>query len=229
MPYGSEWHLLRFMGRRRHQFNEFVGRVVGGEVTGWLDHPSAASGKPYFGGPRLDREWAGLDFLPPEYPARQAWPDFWPQTGEVPNWDAVGRVRVGVADDLLLVEAKAHLGELRSACKAAEHGGLPSIRQALDLGKQGCGVPSAANWLRPYYQFCNRLTVLDFLMRHGVGARLLFVYFCGDTNPGGRCPQNTAGWEPALQAMYQHVGLMGRSPLKERVHNLFVSVAEHDS
>lgn len=224
MPYGSEWHLLRFLGRHRHRFNDSVGRVIGGEVTDWLDFPPTPGGKPYFDGPRLEGEWTGLDFLPPDHPARRVWPAFWPQTGNVPNWDAVGRVRVGPADDLLLVEAKAHVGELRSACGAVERGGLPRIREALDAAERAFGVPPEADWLQPYYQFCNRLAVLHHLTEHGVGARLLFVYFCGDTNPHAECPRDEAGWAPSVREMERHVGLTGRTALEERVHKLYLPV-----
>ncbi len=226
MPYGSEWHLIRYLGRHRRLFERRVGEATGGDMLDWLDHPWNPTGQPaYFDGPILDAEWRGLDFLSGDNAVRREWSAFWPSTGNQQNWDAVGWLRVGSQIDLLLVEAKAHLAELRSSCGAVERGGLPQIRQALAQGKQGFGVPPATDWLQPYYQFCNRLTVLDFLTRHGVGARLLFIYFCRDINPSGQCPQNEAGWEPSLLAMYQHVGLAGQSPLEAGVHKLFLPVA----
>lgn len=225
MPYGSEWHLLRYLGRHRHLLDERVGSVTGGKMLDWIDYRWNPSGRPpYFDGPTLDAEWKGLDFFAGDIQARTQWPSFWPQSGNVPNWDAVGWLQVGTQVELLLVEAKAHLGELRSSCSAQLHGGLPVIQSAIAQAKQAFGVPVAADWLQPHYQFCNRLTVLHFLIRHGLGAKLLFVYFCGDTNPNGQCPHDAAGWEPTLSAMEQHVGLTGNRALESRVHKLFLPV-----
>lgn len=227
MPYGSEWHLLRYLGRHRHRLNERVREATGGDVLDWTDHLWNPSRQPwYFDGPTFDAEWRGLDFLAGDIAARREWPGFWPQSGNVHNWDAVGWLRVGVQVELLLVEAKGHLGELRSSCGAQPHGGLQTIQDAMSEAKQAFGAPAAADWLQPYYQFCNRLAVLHHLTLHGVGARLLFVYFCGDTNPNGQCPQGEAGWEPALLAMHQHIGLTGRSALEGRVHKLFLPVVQ---
>lgn len=227
MPYGSEWHLLRYLGRHRRLFERRVREATGGDILDWIDHPWSPAGKAvYFDGPRFDAEWKALDFLASDNTARMDWNKFWPHIGNQPNWDAVGWLRVNTHVELLLVEAKSHLGELRSSCDAQLHGGLPLIRQALDRGKKAFGVLPTADWLQPYYQFCNRLTVLDFLTRNGVGARLLFVYFCGDTNPSGQCPQDEAGWEPALRAMHQHIGLTGQDTLQARVHKLFLPVVQ---
>jgi hypothetical protein len=227
MPYGSEWHLLRYLGRHRHCLNERVREATGGDVLDWTDYLWKPSGQPpYFNGPTFDAEWRGLDFLAGDIRARRWWPRFWPQTGNVHNWDAVGWLRVGAQVELLLVEAKGHLGELRKSCGAQPHGGLQMIQNAMSKAKRAFGVPPGADWLQPYYQFCNRLAVLHHLTRHGVGARLLFVYFCGDTNPNEECPQDEAGWEPDLLAMHQHVGLTGHSPLEGRVHKLFLPVVQ---
>ncbi len=98
------------------------------------------------------------------------------------------------------------------------------IREAFNQAKQGFGVPLTSDWSQPYYQFCNRLAVLHFLIRNGIGARLLFIYFHGDTNPKAVCPQTSVEWEPAIQAMQQHVGLIGPYPLDNRVHKLFLPV-----
>jgi hypothetical protein len=226
MPYGSEWHLLRYLGRHRGRLHEEILRVTEGAVVSWLDfHFVQPPGKLYFDGPRLDAEWKGVDFLAADMRARIEWPEFWPQNGNQPNWDAVGFVRVKDQVDLLLVEAKAHLDELRSSCNAKEHGGRPQIIAALAAARTAFGAPDDRDWLGPYYQFCNRLAVLHFLMSRGVGARLLFVYFCGDNIPGHHCPATPEEWEQPLAEMYAHVGLDGNGPLATRVHRLFLPVA----
>jgi hypothetical protein len=149
--------------------------------------------------PRFDREWEGLDFLPVGHPARLAWAQYWPQSGTQQNWDAVGQVKIDGADEWLLVEAKAHLGEIESHCGAKESGGLPKIRMAFDKLKGTLGVAEDRDWLNGYYQFANRLAVLDFLGQNGIPARLLFIYFVGDKRKDGmRCPEVPGQWQETL-------------------------------
>ena len=99
-------------------------RKQAGEVSDWLDLA--------FGEKKLDSEWKGMDFLGSASNARTAWMKFWPQTGNVPNWDAVGLLELNSRIEYLLVEAKAHVEELRSRCSATKSGGLDMIRKTLD-------------------------------------------------------------------------------------------------
>lgn len=130
----------------------------------------------------------------------------------------------GAQADLLLVEAKAHVGEIRSCCGAKEQGGLGQIRSALQQAKAAFGVQGEPNWLEPYYQYCNRLATLHFLVTHGVSARLVFIYFVGDQNRHADCPQEEAAWQAVLQQMKPQIGLTGRSQLERRVHEVFLPV-----
>jgi hypothetical protein len=223
--YGSEWHLLRFLGRHRSFFNAKLCRVTGASDLKWLDYPFH-SGKPW-----KDDEWTGVDFLPEGTPARYAWPDFWPQRGNPPNWDAIGQACIGGAWEWLLVEAKAHVEELTSSCQASENGGLPKIRLALDHTKRALVAPPNADWLNGYYQYANRLAVLQFLIERDIPAHLLFIYFCGDEFPAHsfECPKDKAGWNPALSAQEQHLGLKADHPLASRVHKLFVPVTSGET
>ena len=106
--YGSECHLLRFLGRHRRLLNRRILGVVGGESVDWLD----LGFKPSKAWP--DAEIKGLDFLPQDHPARAAWKQWWPQGRGIHNWDAVGQVRFGDVEEWLLVEAKANMEELKS-------------------------------------------------------------------------------------------------------------------
>lgn len=172
----------------------------------------------------LDAEWRGVDFLPAEHPARRAWPSFWPQTGNVPNWDAVGVAEIGGREEWLLVEAKAHVGELRSSCGAQPDGGLPKIRRALDATKAALGVDACHDWLHPYYQCANRVAVLSFLLSHSISARLLFIYFLGDRNQGQVCPARKEEWDKPLRDMAVHLGLQGQTELEQRIQRVFLHV-----
>ena len=216
--YGSECHLLRFLGRHRHELDEAVRMVTGAASIDWLDFPYDPS-KTWH-----DGEWRGLDFLDRDAPARQEWERVWPRRGNSPNWDAVARISVDGTSEWLLVEAKAHTGELTSSCRAKEDGGRAKIRAALDATKAALGVPAEADWLDGYYQYANRLTVLRLLQEHGVPARLLFIYFLGDRFRE-ECPSDEHGWRPALAQRAGHLQLPTGGPLLDRVHKLFLPIS----
>ncbi len=214
--YGSEWHLLSYLGRRRTDLSNQVGRVTGATAVEWLDFPQTADGS--------SAEWKGLDFV--EDPTVQkAWKAFWPQHAGIQNWDAVARLDVDGTTEWLLVEAKAHIGEIKSNCGAKPEGGRGTITAALDETKRSLGVDAGRDWLNFYYQFCNRIAVADFLRRHGIPARLLFIYFTGDTAEGAECPADEVGW-PALAAQSEYVGLPETGHLFDgRIHTLFLPVS----
>lgn len=219
--YGSECHLLRFLGRHRTCLDTSILRKVGGEAIAWLDFPFDER-KAWHDGERK-----GLDFLPPNSQAVIAWRDFWPQRGNPPNWDAVGKVLRNGQEEWLLVEAKAHLGELRSSCQAKPEGGRDTIIAALTETKFALGVPTERDWLNGYYQYCNRIAVLSLLTRCEVPARLLFLYFTGDRfpdDPKVECPQSEAEWADALADQSCHVGLPKGHVLEDRIHKLFLDV-----
>jgi len=218
--YGSEWHLLRMLGYHRDHLTRAVEITLGATDLRWLDFPFNARRK------SLDDEWKGVNFIRDDS-LQQSWHGFWPQTGNLPNWDAVGSVAINGTQEWLLVEAKGHLGEIKSTCKAQIQGGrlqiVEALRQTMDAA--GADVP-VANWLRPYYQFANRLAALNFLRSHGIGARLLFIYFVRDKRPhdSSICPAVAEEWEPELRLMYNHLGLTGESEIERRVHKLFLNV-----
>jgi hypothetical protein len=224
--YGSEFHLLRYLGYHRHDLNRAVEKKTGGRVSDWLDFAFGSEGK-------LDREWKGVDFVDSAPDTKSAWMNFWPQTGNVPNWDAVGLLESNSCREYLLVEAKAHVEELQSSCGASEKGGLDMIRKALDATINANGFKAnVEDWLSHYYQYANRLAHLHFLLQHDVSARLVFIYFCGD-NWGGnklsngespKCPKSEQEWGAYIKATHKRLGLNGQSKLEERVHSLFLPV-----
>jgi hypothetical protein len=217
--YGSEWHMLRYLGYHRQTLNKAVEDLTGGTGTEWLD-VSFNSQKKF-----LDEEWKGLDFLPDDSLAKEVWKNFWPQKGNIQNWDAVGTLQKGADTEFLLVEAKAHLGEIKSQCQAKESEGKPLIVKALDEAKLAFGVSLDKNWRQPYYQYCNRLTALYFLTKHGIGARLLFIYFLKDIRQDiAICPKTEAEWQTELGKMYDHVGTLKNEELTNRIHHLFLPV-----
>src|SRR5882672_6192946 len=88
--YGSEFHLLRFLGRHRVYFNEQILKGMGAKEVEWLDTPFDSTS------PTKDREWKRLEFLR-QQPANllAEWEKWWPMGRAIHNWDAVGRVNFG--------------------------------------------------------------------------------------------------------------------------------------
>lgn len=220
--YGSEFHLLRYLGRHRKYLNKQIFAVLGCDEVVWLDF---LVGRDKDEQPH-DAEWKQLNFLPTESPARKSWAEFWPQSGNQQNWDAVGVATFKHGDEWILVEAKAHKGELTSNCGASQGGGLPLIECSLKNTKQRLGVAEDRDWLKGYYQYCNRLALLNFLVDKSVSARLLFIYFVGDKFPDGsvECPNSAEEWYSSLSEMDKHVGLANDSPLRARIHRVFLPV-----
>jgi hypothetical protein len=183
--YGSEFHLLRYLGYHRCDLNLAAEGQTGGRVLDWLDW--CFDSRRRF--PHTDVEWKGLEFLDSDLSVRSAWAEFWPQTGNVPNWDVVGLLQRDSHAEFLLLEAKAHASETKTSCSAKEDGGLPQIRKALAETITANGFAAAAEkWLSPYYQYANRLAQLHFLSQNNISARLIFVYFLGDRWPSEGLP-----------------------------------------
>lgn len=217
--YGSECHLLRYLGRHRAELDKRVREATGGQHVEWLDHPFDRSRT------WSDGEWKGLDFLEVGNPARVAWPKVWPQRGNPQNWDAIGRVTVDGTKEWLLVEAKANVEELRSSCQASEAGGRPLIIETLNALKGRLGVAAERDWLDRHYQFANRIFVLDLLLQWKVTARLLNIYFTGDRGDERRsCPADIPGWDQGLASMKAHIGLPRGHVLENRMHEIFLPV-----
>src|SRR5271168_3761321 len=187
--YGSEYHLLRFLGRHRAYFNQQVCAAVETTEVEWLDHQFDS------GAPTKDHEWKSLDFIGADSAVVKEWQKWWPIGRGIHNWDAVGRIKAGDNWEWVLVEAKANLEEIRSSCGAVQ--GKDQIRKALDEVKVALGAAPDRNWLTGYYQFCNRVAALHFLNGHAQSAHLLFIYFVGDRISGRTCPKTDTGWEKA--------------------------------
>lgn len=174
-------------------------------------------------------EWRGVGFLEDERPAVvAAYRDFWTQSGTLPNWDAAGMRSTEGGDEWLLVEAKAHLGELRQSClaKPAALGGTRElIEERLDEVKAALGVRTDNSWLDPYYQFANRIATLWFLHEQGVAARLLHICFTGD-EAFADAALSANEWGSALAEMDAWMGRPFEHPIEERIHSLVLTVRE---
>src|SRR5262245_13574956 len=125
------------MGRRRAAFTRTVCDLLACDEIHWHDH--AEQREPGEESIKL-RELRGLEFLKPDNPIRRQWEGMWPQSGNVHNWDAIGEVRAEAASSWVLVEAKAHVGELTSSCGATSEGSLRRIQDVFARTRAQLGV-----------------------------------------------------------------------------------------
>lgn len=147
--------------------------------------------------------------------ARQA---FWPTGG--PVWD--GLARVPDTNELIVVEAKAHIPEMLSGGTRATGAARAQIASAIEDLKRELAPHAPADWSGRFYQYVNRLAHLRFLREHGADAHLVYVCFTGA--PDVRQPATREEWEGAILLMQTYLGL-GRHRLARHVHHVFVDAA----
>lgn len=190
LGYGSEFHLLRWMGRHRTEFDNRVKKVLNIDNIDWLDFDFNCKGT------NLDKEIKGIDFVLSNSKLNNDWKSEWPQTGNSMNWDAIGYYSDENQENCwILVEAKAHIAEIYSKCNA---GAKSMVIIDKILNKTACNLGLVYNkyWLEKYYQQANRLYVYDLLRRNGIKAKLLNIYFIGDmSNRSRKSPQTQTGWD----------------------------------
>ena len=181
LGYGSEFQLLRFMGRHRHELERTIidalqekQQTINDKNFDWLDFEYSDIYKVITG----DRELYGLSFLKKKIDkglydkitsALQKAGSF---ISNWQHWDAVF-----VLDDCFyFVEAKAYTGELYST---NDHGGS-SKKEILNFMRENMqpyGIEVDKNWLDLYYQFANRISMMAFLNQNGLNAKAIYIYF----------------------------------------------------
>jgi hypothetical protein len=93
--------------------------------------------------------------------------DFWPSNG--PYWDGVGID----GDTIILVEAKAHVNETLTKCRATSKESISKIKTSMEevyneLSKNlDSSVYDENIWFEKYYRIANRLTFLVKLKQKG--------------------------------------------------------------
>jgi hypothetical protein len=136
-----------------------------------------------------------------------------------PQWDALGCTSDG---GVLLMEAKAHVGELVSRCEAVAPASLAKIEAAFDTTREALGATKSDEWMTRYYQYANRLAHLHFLRAHGVNAQLVLVCFVGDSDMPG--PNSRADFEHGVSEVRRSLGIP-EDQRSSHVFEVFIDVA----
>lgn len=144
---------------------------------------------------------------------------FWPDHG--PQWDALGKTDSG---KVLLVEAKAHLGEIVSPGTQASEMSRKKITSSLKETKVFLNVAPNIDWSTTFYQYANRLAHL-YLLRilNGIDSYLVFVYFLNDNEVEG--PKTVREWRAAIMVLEASLGLR-KHKLSRFILEVFIDVTE---
>lgn len=193
---GSQKWMQALVNRAPHILNRAIARELNltpVEKIQWLSPLAEDAYAEY-------RDQAFLAKLEAE-PKRTQLSAFWPARG--PQWDALGRTSSGM---ILLVEAKAHIGELLSTPCQATGASLRTIRASTDRVKRALAPRSQTDWCAEYYQYTNRLAHLYFLRTmNDLPAYLVFLYLTGGSDMQG--PKIAEEWSGALRLVHKQLGI----------------------
>ena len=207
LGYGSEFHLLRWLGRHRNEFNKRFKDLLNTNNITWLDFNFDKTKE------ISDKELVGLEFLKEELDYEKVlkiWKEEWPQSGKSMNWDLVGYTTQNNIKTWILIEAKAHLSELEQNCAASSLVSKEKIKNALSNAAKNNGVIISENkpWTKKFYQFANRIYVLDLLKRNGINAKLINIYFVGDMiSTNRKSPRSKNEWLSKIKEMKDYLSV----------------------
>ncbi len=145
---------------------------------------------------------------------------FWPNGG--PRWDGLAKAN---DDRILLIEAKARIGEMRSGgSKASSSDSVKKIDCSLKQTQHFLCADEPVDWVKSrYYQYANRLAHLYLLAQlNGIDAYLVLFYFLNDVEIKG--PKRRREWEQAVQEQDAALGLPDVHRLSSRVIHLYPDV-----
>ena len=145
---------------------------------------------------------------------------FWPFSGSgTPHWDALATVPTRLGPGVVMVEAKAHEGELvKPGDKTGAMGAsLELIRESCEKARRFYGVSSdTPAWETSYYQVGNRLAHLYWMNQEAkVPTWLVWLFFTSDASVG--VGLTAPEWHNRFEEVKAAVGLRRHHPLEGRV------------
>lgn len=228
LGYGSEYQLLRYLGHHRIELNNVINSNtrLSGEIQ-WLDFPKDTTRL------SLDGEYITIDFLHDKISEKafaalkSKWKNYWSPSGTQPNWDGVFLHRKDNEEEWIIVEAKAHLGEIKSSTKASLN---PNIQNAFIETQNRFGIKNE-HWFGEYYQLANRLAFINFLLENNINASLLYIYFINGyekqqlknrktISVESKSVNKQIDWEKAIEQEYIDLGINEKA--KKYISNIFI-------
>jgi hypothetical protein len=211
---GSEFQLLRFLGRHRTELDRAILRNtnINPDLDYRLDWVDFWYGKDSV----FDVELTGPDFLYNEInnpdDLEKKWTDYWPQTGTPQCWDAVINCTPIIpdskkSDKWVIVEAKAHLGELESSSQAGTES-REKIAKAFKKTQERFGIKTNNSWFDKYYQLANRLAFINFMLSNNIEVSLLNIYFIdGWPDEKEKNVSSKEIWMEKIKEEYDYLGI----------------------
>jgi hypothetical protein len=224
--YGSEFQLLRFLGHHRIEFENIIREnTLFKDNFQWLDFPYDSHRI------SMDGEYNGISFLEDRKDfsdLKNKWINFWPNSGNQQNWDAIFIHN----DEYVLIEAKAHLKEIESNISTTNEKSIKMIQSSFDLTRKHFNIITQNDWTIKYYQLANRLAFLKFLIDNNIKAHLLNIYFINGyikrcyedkrTIIENKSVESKQIWEDALTKQYDFLGIWGRE-IEKYLISIFVN------
>lgn len=220
--YGSEYQLLRYMGRHRKLLNKKILDSIGSNgPIDWLDFGFSKSNPS-----NSDNELKGIQAFKKEafYPILENnWKNFWPQTGSSQSWDAVFTIDV----EWFFIEAKAHKSEIIDPVKKLEPNSRSIIQKSLEETRIFFGADSSEHWINSkYYQLCNRLAFVYFCQKNSIKAKIIYLDFINGFKKNGFFSRDNVNsiqeWKEIFNVVYCNLGLTNSKNLKDFLTHVYI-------
>ena len=218
--YGSEFQLLRFLGHHRKQLNEIITtQIPENIVIEWMDYPSDKNRI------SLDSEFKGINFLDTKLQdeLKNDWSKYW--TGNTQSWDGLFYSNKKV----FIVEAKAHLDEIKSKFESKDEKNLNKIKDAMYATQAAMKIVKSEKWIGQYYQLANRLAFLNFLRSHNIESHLVYIYFLNGYRKRdfkgneieNKNVQSVIDWKKEINKQYIELGI-DKINIEDYIYKVFI-------
>lgn len=217
---GSQDQLQRLIRERSDVLSEHVFKtshslLMFGERVEWLSMPEGKTTESLLA---LFLEGAEIKL------ALRELKQFWPARG--PIWDGLGIVQSsGSQRGLVLLEARSHVGELKSSLRVKSLESREKITARIIEVKAEVGSMSAVEvWTNRYYQMANRLCFLYFLNEQlGIPTWLVFCNFVNDVTHKST---SLAEWLQHERLVWHELGVDSDAMLIGRVVKVYPETVE---
>lgn len=220
LGYGSEFHLLRLLGRHRNSFDLKILSALNyqNKKIEWLDFKYDS--KQFI----PDKEYVGIEFLENSFnysDLKKSWSKYWPSINNAQNWDAICKID----DEWILIEAKSRKKEIESDCSASKDS-KDFISKRFDLIKNKYGIKRQNDWTLNFYQKANRILFVDYLTDNNIKATLLFVYFINGFKKDNKQQGVTSDseWRDLIKIQDDYLGISDNKELKHKIVNLIIDI-----